>query len=73
MSRLESEKSQLQNDLRRLDIELKELKENFQTSREEKRKLSLEVVHKTSRLATLENQVRVFKVCNSLAYFYDDN
>ena len=57
MSRLDSEKIQLQNDIKRLDVELKDLKEHFQIAREEKRKLSQEVIHKTSRLAALENQV----------------
>ena len=57
VTRLEGEKVRLETDLKRLENEFRELKEQFHISREEKRKLSKEVVLKTSRLATLENQV----------------
>jgi len=57
VTRLEGEKVRLESDLKGLQNEFRELKEQFQISREEKRKLSKEVVLKTSRLATLENQV----------------
>ncbi len=60
MTRLEGEKIRLEVDLNRMETEFREMKDQLLLSRDEKRRLSKEILLKSNKLVTLENQVRFF-------------
>lgn len=59
MTRLEGEKIRLEVDLSRMETEFREMKDQLLLSRDEKRRLSKEILLKSNKLVTLENQVRL--------------
>jgi hypothetical protein len=57
VTRLEGEKIRLEVDLNRMETEFREMKDQLLLSRDEKRRLSKEILLKSNKLVTLENQV----------------